>query len=420
MLAPPTGRSCGAPSSAGAFTAFSYATATTFPAPCSWRRSSTRIPSRAAHATRRSTCTTSTASFPGSELGKNWFSDVLAKVIADKILAKADILFDYHGGGSDTIIHYHYTADPNRSARHSTIHDVARASGAAVLWEQDESRGTLSNCGDALGKLCFVPEIGGGGLILDEGYFEKAYQDLLNMLRVVEVVKGKPDLSPGPHRRQEGLARSARSMAARSSRCAALEILGTSVRRGTVLGRVVSPYSFEVLDEIVAPFDKTEIMQVRNRISKVHPGEYAYIIGDGDSGYTRYEDRRRRRFVHGRARLALKPHKRRVRWVDVETRIRRRCCLRCRCSPAEAQAEVTVVVPQLDEPRTLSPNFAADTGGYAPTSNIYSHLVTMDWGVVKGTPAYGDLAESWETSRGRQDGDVQARSRTPNGMTASR
>jgi xanthine/CO dehydrogenase XdhC/CoxF family maturation factor len=59
---------------------------------------------------------------------------------------------------------------------------------------------------------------------------------------------------------------------------------------------------------------------------------------------------------------------------------------------------VTVVVPQLDEPRTLSPGFAADTGGYAPTSNIYSHLVTMDWGVVKGTPAYGDLAERWETS----------------------
>lgn len=65
---------------------------------------------------------------------------------------------------------------------------------------------------------------------------------------------------------------------------------------------------------------------------------------------------------------------------------------------AAAQQPVTLVVPQLDEPRTLSPNFAADTGGYSPTSNIYSHLVTMDWGVVAGTPAYGDLAERWETS----------------------
>ena len=48
---------------------------------------------------------------------------------------------------------------------------------------------------------------------------------------------------------------------------------------------------------------------------------------------------------------------------------------------------------------TLSPNFSSDTGGYRPSSNIYSHLVTMDWGVVKGSPAYGDLAESWETSK---------------------
>ena len=69
---------------------------------------------------------------------------------------------------------------------------------------------------------------------------------------------------------------------------------------------------------------------------------------------------------------------------------------------AEAQAEVTVVVPQLGEPRTLSPNFASDTGGYAPTSNIYSHLVTMDWGVVKGTPA--PTATLPKAGRRRPDG----------------
>ena len=57
-----------------------------------------------------------------------------------------------------------------------------------------------------------------------------------------------------------------------------------------------------------------------------------------------------------------------------------------------------LVVLQTNEPRTLSPDFAADTGGYGPTSNIYSHLVTMDWGVSVGTAAYGDLAKSWTVS----------------------
>jgi peptide/nickel transport system substrate-binding protein len=62
-----------------------------------------------------------------------------------------------------------------------------------------------------------------------------------------------------------------------------------------------------------------------------------------------------------------------------------------------ATAQVMTVL-QTGEPRSLSPNFAADTGGYGPSSNIYSHLVTMDWGVAAGTAAYGDLAESWEIS----------------------
>ncbi len=62
---------------------------------------------------------------------------------------------------------------------------------------------------------------------------------------------------------------------------------------------------------------------------------------------------------------------------------------------ASAQTRpVTLVVPQTNEAKTLSPGFAADTGGYHPTSNIYSTLVVMDWGVVKGVAANGDRATS--------------------------
>ncbi len=73
-----------------------------------------------------------------------------------------------------------------------------------------------------------------------------------------------------------------------------------------------------------------------------------------------------------------------------------------------AQQPATLVVPQLGEPKTLSPNFASDSLGFAPTSNVYSHLVAIDWGVNKGTGAYGDLAESWTHQRGRQDRHLQA------------
>ena len=72
------------------------------------------------------------------------------------------------------------------------------------------------------------------------------------------------------------------------------------------------------------------------------------------------------------------------------------------------QGPATLVVPQLGEPKTLSPNFASDSLGFAPSSNVYSHLVAIDWGVNKGTGAYGDLAESWTTSERRQDRHLQA------------
>lgn len=62
-----------------------------------------------------------------------------------------------------------------------------------------------------------------------------------------------------------------------------------------------------------------------------------------------------------------------------------------------AEEEQVLVYPITNEPKTLSPNFQADTGAYYPSGNIYSALVTMDWGVVEGTGAYGDLAESWES-----------------------
>lgn len=66
--------------------------------------------------------------------------------------------------------------------------------------------------------------------------------------------------------------------------------------------------------------------------------------------------------------------------------------------PIAALADTTLVMPQQDEPRTLSPGPSSDTGGHGPTSNIYSHLVVMDWGIVEGVAVYGDLADSWDVS----------------------
>jgi hypothetical protein len=49
---------------------------------------------------------------------------------------------------------------------------------------------------------------------------------------------------------------------------------------GTLLSRVVDANTFEVLQEIRAPYEKSAIFQTRPGFGQVNPGDYAYIIGD--------------------------------------------------------------------------------------------------------------------------------------------
>ncbi len=223
--------------------------------------------------------------FPGSESGKNWFTDMLAGVITREILPKVDYVLDYHGGSNNTIIHYTYTADPNGSNLDRQVHELALASGAEVLWEHFEARGTLTNAAAELGKVALVLEMGGGGVFQDGEYLSRGVEDTINVLRVPGMFPGRVS-NAGPR----VVVRKGTTVRPRNGGTfipvVGVDQIGKTVAEGTVLGRVVSPHTFDVLDELVAPYPKTELMQIRNRISRVHPGAYAYIMGDGDSGYT--------------------------------------------------------------------------------------------------------------------------------------
>jgi hypothetical protein len=49
---------------------------------------------------------------------------------------------------------------------------------------------------------------------------------------------------------------------------------------GTVLGRVVSPYTFETLEELRAPFARNVVLLLRPGITPVNPGDYGYMLGN--------------------------------------------------------------------------------------------------------------------------------------------
>ena len=58
------------------------------------------------------------------------------------------------------------------------------------------------------------------------------------------------------------------------------EMLNQSVPKGTVIAKIVNPLTMEVVEEMLAPCDETVFLMIRGTMTKVHPGDYAYIMAN--------------------------------------------------------------------------------------------------------------------------------------------
>lgn len=55
------------------------------------------------------------------------------------------------------------------------------------------------------------------------------------------------------------------------------------VGKGTVLGHIISPYTFEKLETFRAPFSRSLVTLVASPYVRIHPGDFAYMIVDAGS-----------------------------------------------------------------------------------------------------------------------------------------
>ncbi len=217
--------------------------------------------------------------FPGDDAG--WLTDKIAAAIWQHFVPAIDLLMDYHCGGVDTEIHYTYTTDPATPIGRR-IHDLAMLGSARVLWETPGPAGSLAREVARREIPTVILEVGVGPSfgtdLMDQG-LEAARR----ILRKVGVLDGPI----GPVGRRIVVRRGG-ALRPRHGGLFVPEVgheaLGNTVPGGTVLGRVLAPDTLEEIDLMRAPYPRTAIMMVRSRISKVHPGEYAYILGDEDSG----------------------------------------------------------------------------------------------------------------------------------------
>ncbi|HEX4934965.1 MAG TPA: succinylglutamate desuccinylase/aspartoacylase family protein [Gemmatimonadaceae bacterium] len=214
--------------------------------------------------------------FPGVPDG--WFGEQQAHAIAHGFIDHLDILIDLHCGGTFPWVDYCYVVNDE---------GLSRAFGSALLYRPAEMyAGTTATYAESRGVRCMVVEIG-GGYQSQAVHVENGVQGVINQLRYAGVLEGGVERRPG-----QRLMRAMKVMRPRHGGiCVPRRLLtpGEELGEGEPLADIVSPYTFETLETMVAPYARNIVVLCRNYRTRIHPGDYAFMMGDA-SQTTTYDD----------------------------------------------------------------------------------------------------------------------------------
>lgn len=206
--------------------------------------------------------------FPGNPDG--WLSEQLAWTISQEFLERLDYYVDLHAGGTFPWVDYCYALNDEAFSRAFLSRLLYRP---AQLFP-----GTTASVTTARGTPTCVVEIGGG--YQDQAvHLRNGVRGLMNMLRQVGALPGEPESRDDQilihdmsvmRPRQGGLLVPERPLPP-----------GTRLEGKVQLAQIVSPYTFEPLETMTTPFESNIVVLSRNYISRVQPGDYAFMIGNG-------------------------------------------------------------------------------------------------------------------------------------------
>jgi len=207
--------------------------------------------------------------FPGSPNG--WLSEQIAHVLATRFVAQLDVHVDLHTGGVFPTVDYVYIFDRSR--------ELSVAFGSTYLFEPPQPyQGTFAVPAAQKGIPFFTAEVGGGSF-LDAHYIEHGVRGVMNVLRQLKMIDGDI-IRPATQTIVTEMAVIRPRVGGVLYPEIGLDMLGKEVAGGTLLGRVVSPYSFETLEEIRAPYDRGVMILLRGGMMRVHPGDYGYMVAN--------------------------------------------------------------------------------------------------------------------------------------------
>ena len=214
--------------------------------------------------------------FPGNPNGSH--TERLAAVLTEHAVNGADVLIDLHGGGSWCVNAFVF--------RNADAPEIADAFDAPFVVDQASRAATMRGIGigghaRSLGARTASVEFGGRSP--DEARWA---QHLATGLRRALAACGilKPDLSLPKPKHQAILVKPTRVL--RPSRGGLLlptvdhTRIGTLVEEGTLLGTLVDPVTFEVLEEFRAPYRRTALLLLRPTMARLEGGAMTYVVSE--------------------------------------------------------------------------------------------------------------------------------------------
>ena len=206
--------------------------------------------------------------FPGAPDG--WLSEQQAHAIANEFISKIDCLIDIHAGGTFPWVDYCYVLNDDA---------LSRAFLSALLYKpQTMYPGTTAAAALARNIPITVVEIGGG--YHDQNvHVRNGANGVRNMMRHIGAL-------PGPVQRRERqlLLNEIKVMRPRhGGLCVPTAPLtpGTWLDGRHTLAEIVSPHSFDILETMTTPFERNVVVLCRNYATRINPGDYAFMIGNG-------------------------------------------------------------------------------------------------------------------------------------------
>jgi uncharacterized protein len=235
--------------------------------------------------------------FPVTPRPQNGLPEQLAATLAHQVLARSDALLDFHLGiwGStlgSSIVGSDFSDPDVRAASH----ELALVFGLPLVFETKMMtvfpgpRAAQAYVGEVLKIPSCGSFHGGAGFDadLEDAWMGANYRGIRNVMRhlgmedgaierperylVYEVVQRVNPKNGGylvPERRRDEF--------------------GREVREGELLGRVISPFTFETIEELRAPMDG--YLGYWSRNYPVHPGDWAFSVVPRDHQHTRWIDR---------------------------------------------------------------------------------------------------------------------------------